>query len=116
MPIDLYYMALSAPARAAIMTAKIVGVECNLKAINLLEGEHLKPEFIQLNPQHTVPTLVDNGFVLWESRAICTYLAQKYGTDDQLYPQNIKKRAVVDQRLYFDMGVFYLSFMDYYVI
>ena len=59
--------------------------------------------------------MVDNGFALWESRAICVYLIEKYGkTDDSLYPKCPKKRAVINQRLYFDMGTLYQRFADYY--
>lgn len=48
------------------MLAKMIGVELELKTLNVLEGEQLKPEFVQLNPQHTIPTLDDHGLVLWE--------------------------------------------------
>ncbi|KAL5283277.1 GstD1.2 family protein [Megaselia abdita] len=111
---DFYYMGGSAPCRSVQMTAKAVGVELNLKTLNLMTGEHLKPEYLALNPQHTIPTLVDNGFSIWESRAILGYLADNYGKDDTLYPKDAKKRAVVNQRLYFDMGVLYQRFADYF--
>lgn len=70
MPIDLYYMPLSAPCRSVMLTAKAVGVELNLKLLNLPAGEHMKPEFVAINPQHCIPTLVDGNLKLWE-RCVC---------------------------------------------
>ena len=49
------------------------------------------------------------------SRAIITYLANQYGKDDSLYPKDPKKRALVDQRLYFDACTLYKASLDYYV-
>jgi len=114
MTIDLYYLPGSAPCRAVQMAAKAVGVDLNLKLVNLLTGDHLKPEYLKINPQHTIPTLVDDGFTLWESRAIIVYLVEKYGKTDSLYPKCPKKRAVVNQRLYFDLGTLYQRLADYY--
>uniref|UniRef100_A0A1B6CSS0 Uncharacterized protein n=1 Tax=Clastoptera arizonana TaxID=38151 RepID=A0A1B6CSS0_9HEMI len=114
MTIDFYYLLASAPCRSVLMVAKSLGITLNLKEIDLSKGEHLTPEFIKINPQHTIPTLVDNGFVLTESRAIAAYLVEQYGKDDSLYPKDAKKKAVVNQRLYFDMGVLYQRFADYY--
>jgi len=111
---DLYHTDGSAPCRSVRLTAKMVGVELNLKELNLRMGENMTPEFIKINPQHNVPTLVDDGFVMNESRAICGYLVQKYAKDDTLYPKEAKARAIVDQRLYFDMGVFYQTFGSVY--
>ncbi|XP_058450658.1 glutathione S-transferase 1 isoform X2 [Malaya genurostris] len=111
---DFYYLPGSAPCRSVQMTAEAVGVKLNLKLLNLMAGEHMKPEFLKLNPQHCIPTLVDNGFALWESRAIQAYLVEKYGKDDSLYPKDPQKRAVVNQRLYFDMGTFYQRFGDFW--
>lgn len=43
-----------------------------------------------------------------------TYLADKYGKNDKLYPKDIKARTIVNQRLYFD-AFFYQKFVDYYI-
>ncbi|KAF7272767.1 glutathione S-transferase D1-like [Rhynchophorus ferrugineus] len=114
MTIDFYYLPGSAPCRSVLLTAKALGLDLNLKLTNLQAGEHLTPEFLKINPQHTIPTIDDNGFSLWESRAIMGYLVNAYGKDDSLYPKDAKKRALVDQRLYFDIGTLYARFADYY--
>ncbi|KAJ8893723.1 hypothetical protein PR048_006323 [Dryococelus australis] len=114
MSLDFYYVPLSPPCRSVLLAARAVGVKLNLKLVDLAAGDNLKPHYLKMNPQHTVPTLDDKGFALWESRAILGYLVQQYGKDDSLYPKEAKKRALVDQRLYFDIGTLYQRFGDYY--
>jgi len=96
------------------MTAKAVGVELNSIQVNTFVGEQLKPEFVKINPQHTIPTLVDNGFVIWETRAIVVYLVEQYGKDDSLYPKDPQKQALINQLLYFDMGTLYEAIAKYF--
>ncbi|EEZ98835.1 Glutathione S-transferase D2-like Protein [Tribolium castaneum] len=101
----VYVTHVSPPVRAVLITAKAIGLAVAEKEVNLFAGEHLKPEYLKLNPQHTVPTLVDDdGFTIWDSHAIITYLVSKYAKNDALYPKDLKKRAVVDQRLHFESG------------
>ncbi|XP_044727573.1 glutathione S-transferase 1-1-like [Chrysoperla carnea] len=107
MPITLYHWAASAPSRCAYLTLKTLGLEFEVVLVNLQEGEQLNPDFMKLNPQHIVPTLEDNGFYLWESRAIASYLVDRYAQVDTLYPKNLEKRAIVNQRLYFDATTLY---------
>lgn len=80
-----------------------------VEIVDLFKKEQMKDSFLKINPQHCVPTLEDDGFVLWESRAIACYLADKYGKDDQWYPKDLKQRALVDQRLYFDSSSLYVK-------
>ncbi|KAH8289042.1 hypothetical protein KR054_005566 [Drosophila jambulina] len=112
---DIYINPGTPGTRAIFMTAKALGLELNSKIVNPMAGDNLKPEFVKLNPQHTVPTLVDNGFVIWESRAIVVYLAEKYGKPDTpLYPRDPKKRAVIHQRLFFDLDTLYNAISAYF--
>jgi glutathione S-transferase len=83
----------------------------NLVQIKMIEASKYD-SFLQLNPQHNIPTLVDGEFVTNESRAAAAYLVNKYGGDkkNELYPECPEARAKVDQRMYFDMGTFYKAF------
>ncbi|KAJ3663904.1 hypothetical protein Zmor_008122 [Zophobas morio] len=102
----LYITPASPPVRSVLMAAKTIGLNLDLQQVNLFKEEHKTPDFLKMNPQHSLPTLVDDdGFVLWDSHAIMAYLVSKYATSDSLYPSDIKTRALVDQRLHFDSGV-----------
>ena len=69
-----------------------------------------------MNPQHNVPFMKDGDHGINESRAIASYIDQKYN-NSKLHPLNdAKLRSEIDQKLYFDMGVFYKSFGDCIVI
>jgi glutathione S-transferase len=59
-----------------------------------------------MNPHHTLPTIVDNGFVLWDSHAIMPYLVDKYALADNLYPKDLVRRAKVNQQLHNDQMLF----------
>ncbi|KAJ8954081.1 hypothetical protein NQ318_004386 [Aromia moschata] len=91
--------------RPVILTLGALGVKYEMIEVNTLAGEQFKPEFLKLNPLHTVPTIEDDEFALWESAAINSYLVGKFGKDDSLYPQDLQKKAIVDNRLYFNCGV-----------
>lgn len=110
MPVTLYHFPPSAPSRSALMTTRALKLDVDVKVINLFAKEQLKPEFIAINPQHCIPTLSDDGFVLWESRAINSYLVNKYGPQSELYPQaDLQYAATINRLLYFDMGTLYPS-------
>nr|XP_034828849.1 glutathione S-transferase D7-like isoform X1 [Maniola hyperantus] len=113
-PIKLYYLPPSPPCRSVMMTARALGIDLELVLTNIMEGQHKTPEYLKMNPQHTIPTMDDSGFILWESRAIIAYLVNAYGRNDSLYPKNPRQRALVDQRLNFDLGTLYKRYMDLY--
>ncbi|KAF5278508.1 hypothetical protein FQR65_LT15679 [Abscondita terminalis] len=115
MTIDFYYTEGSNPCRFIQILVKHLGIKVNAIHYDLMKNEHMTPEFIKINPQHCVPTIVDDGFALWESNAIATYLIQKYTNDDHaLYTKEPKRRAVINQRLYFNNGILSQRFGDYY--
>ncbi|EAT40303.1 AAEL007962-PA [Aedes aegypti] len=119
--VQLYTAKLSPPGRAVELTAKAIGLDLDVHPINLIAGDHLKPEFVKMNPQHTIPLIVDeDGTIVYDSHAIIIYLVSKYAKDDSLYPKDIATRAKINAALHFDSGVlfarlrFYLEPILYY--
>jgi glutathione S-transferase len=67
-------------------------------------GETRTPEFLRLDPRGKIPVLEDRGFVLSESAAIVSYLADTYGAGRALIPPPAtRERARYDQWCYFVM-------------
>jgi glutathione S-transferase len=62
-------------------------------------GRNGEPDYLAMNPNGRVPTLVEGDFVLWESNSIMRYLALTRGQGSQLYPTVPKRRAGVDRWL-----------------
>jgi glutathione S-transferase len=62
-------------------------------------GRNNEPDYLAMNPNGKIPTLVDDDFVLWESNAILRYLVLQYGESGLLYPSEPKQRASIDRWL-----------------
>lgn len=113
MSLILYHNALSPPSRAALLTVRNLGLEVEVKHIDTYKGEQHTPEYLKVNPLHQVPVYVEEEFILTESRAIMTYLASH--SKSKLYPTDLKKRALVDSRLYFDATNSFPAIRDFAV-
>ncbi len=62
-------------------------------------GKNNTPEYLAINPNGRVPTMVDGDFVLWESNSIMRYLCMAYGKGTSMYPAEPGHRAAVDRWL-----------------
>jgi len=59
-------------------------------------GKVDEPAYRAMNPNGLVPTIADDGFVLWESNTICRYLAARHGAES-MYPSPLQRRADVER-------------------
>jgi glutathione S-transferase len=73
-----------------------VGVPYARKEAGMAFGVVNTPAYRNLNPNGLVPTIEDNGFVLWESNAIVRYLAAKHAAGS-LWPEDLATRADADK-------------------
>ncbi|MGZ5845559.1 MAG: glutathione S-transferase family protein, partial [Xanthobacteraceae bacterium] len=55
-------------------------------------GKNNEPAYLAMNPNGLVPTLEEDGFLLWESNSIVRYLAAKFGAGS-LEPADLRARA-----------------------
>jgi glutathione S-transferase len=62
-------------------------------------GRNTEADYLAMNPNGRVPTMVDGDFVLWESNSVMRYLMLTHAPESSLYPQAPKRRAGVDRWL-----------------
>ena len=93
--LKIYGADLSTPANKVRMTANFLNIPYEYIQIKIREGEHRTEKFLSVNPVGKIPAIDDDGFTLFESGAICRYLAGKAG-NEEFYPGDLKARAVVD--------------------
>jgi len=89
----LYTNLFSPNARKVHAVANELGIELETHKVDLRGGEQRTPEYLALNPNGKVPTLVDGDTVLWESNAILCYLAGK--GDTELWPKSAKRYDIL---------------------
>ena len=104
--IRLYSFATPNNVRVPIALEEL-GLEYELKPVNIRKGEQKLPEFLALNPNGKIPVLVDldgpggKPFTLTESGAILIYLAEKTG---RLLPTDVAGRARVFEQMFFHVS------------
>jgi len=103
MTITLYNMPESPHARKVRLLAAELGIPLDLVARDPRIGETRSPDYLALNPNGRVPTLVEGGFTLWESAAILKYLAAKH-PERGLSGATLQDQAHVDQWLFWWVG------------
>jgi glutathione S-transferase len=72
--------------------AKELGLDYENIAVDFASGDTRQAPYLAINPNGHVPSIDDDGFVLWESMAINLYLAKKYGLGT-LYPSTLEGEA-----------------------
>lgn len=85
MSIVFYHSPMSSASPVAWALAEL-GVPHEKVIVDLKAGDQRKPEFLQLNPNGKVPTLVADGSPMFEALAIMMYLGDRFGVEKKLWP------------------------------
>lgn len=75
--IKIYGSPRSSAGRCYVMLEEC-GLQYETIPLDMSKKEHKSEEYLKINPNGKVPTLIDGHYVIWESAAINYYLAQKY--------------------------------------
>ena len=78
-----------------------MGLPYEVRVIDFASGEQKADWYVKLNPNGRIPTLDDDGFVVFESGAILLYLAEKTG---KFLPRDVHDRSRAIQWLMFQMS------------
>jgi len=91
---------------ATVLREKQVPFE--LVSVDLASGEQKTPEYLEKHPFGQVPYIDDDGFILYESKAICYYIASKYPNQGTpLLPTGIQANALYQQAVFVELSHFH---------
>lgn len=93
--IKLYGSPFSTCTRKVLMSLLETNTPYELHVIDFAKREHKAEPHVARQPFGQVPAIDDDGFVLFESRAICRYVSAK--ANDALVPSTVRERALMDQ-------------------
>jgi glutathione S-transferase len=78
-----------------------VGAPLEIIPMDYMKGDWSKPEYVAKNPMGKVPTVEDDGYVIWESPAILFHIASKYG-DRGLIPNDTRGKTEMMRWLFWN--------------
>jgi glutathione S-transferase len=68
-------------------------------------GGNRDPEYLRLNPNGLVPTVIDGDLVMWESNTVCRYLCTTHANGETLYPRDPAARTHVERWMDWQLSV-----------
>ncbi|HWD60780.1 MAG TPA: glutathione S-transferase family protein [Stellaceae bacterium] len=68
-------------------------------------GGNRDPEYLKLNPNGLVPTVIDGDLVMWESNTVCRYLCTTHPNGERLYPKDPAARTHVERWMDWQLSV-----------
>lgn len=107
------YWSPGSAAMAPQAVLEEIGAAYEMLRVDLKAKEHAQPAYRQINPNGRIPTLVDGDFVIFETSAICQYLAEKHG-DAKLLPADLQLRGRHHQWLTYMTNTLQVAFLGWF--
>jgi glutathione S-transferase len=100
-PMKIYADPITVNCRKVIAGLDFIGAPYERVHVDYFKGEQKEPAYTAINPNASVPAMVDGDFVLWESNSILQYAADKVG-NGAAYPKDLKQRADINRWLFWE--------------
>ena len=110
----LYYAPQTRAGRPRWMLEE-VGVPYELATLDMSKGEHKAPDYLKIHPHGAVPALVDGDVALFESAAICAYLADKFPEKKLAPPVGTAARGLYYQWMFYSMATLEPPLLEIFV-
>ena len=105
---QVYADPITINCRKVLAGLDMLAAPFELKHVDYFKAEQKSAAFTAINPNQSLPALVDGDLVLWESNAILQYAADKVG-DDARYPRDPKARADINRWMLWETSSWFPS-------
>ena len=100
--------------RKVLAGLDLMNAPYELMHVDYFKGQQKEEPYLSINPNASIPAMVDGDLVLWESNAIMQYAADKVGAD-AAYPRDLKARADVNRWLFWESASWFPACYGYLV-
>ena len=110
----IYADPITVNCRKVLAGLQLMGVEYERVHVDYFTAQQKTDWYHAVNPNESVPALVDGDFTLWESNAILQYAADKHGKS-AFYPTDLKARADINRWMLWESNSWFPSTYAYLV-
>jgi glutathione S-transferase len=104
----VYADPITVNCRKVLAGLDLIGAPFERVHVDYFKSEQKDPAYMAINPNASVPAMVDGDFVLWESNAILQYAADKVG-NEAAYPRDLRTRADINRWLLWESSSWFPS-------
>jgi glutathione S-transferase len=104
----LYYDPITVNCRKVLAGMDLMGIPYETVKVDYFQAQQKAPDYLKINPNATIPSMVDGDLTLWESNSILMYAADKHGKSGY-YPTDLKTRADINRWLLWESNAWFPS-------
>jgi glutathione S-transferase len=108
MTMKIYADPITVNCRKVLAGLDLIGAPFELVHVDYFKGEQKDAAYLSINPNASLPAMIDGDFVLWESNAILQYAADKTG-NETVYPRDPQTRADINRWMFWECATWFPS-------